>query len=101
MKQEDKDTLNSNQYIEMQLALSRGGKGEAVHTKVKRQVQDEEGNVGNANNNPLLDSQKYKVEYVNRYVEELTNNIIVENLIAQVNEEGQLQMMSGISIYAV
>ncbi len=65
-----------------------------MYAKVKRRVRDEEGNpVGRADNNPLLDSRKYKVEYVNRHVEELTANAIAENLIAQVDEEGQRQMM--------
>jgi hypothetical protein len=86
--------VTSDQYIGMELALSRGGEGEAMHAKVKKRVRDEEGNpVGRANYNPLLDSRKYEVEYVDGHVEELTANIIAENLIAQVDEEGQRQMM--------
>jgi hypothetical protein len=56
---------------------------------VNKRVRDEEGDlVGNSNDNPLLDSRKYEVEYADGHVEELTANIIAENLIAQVNEEG-------------
>jgi hypothetical protein len=52
--------VTSDQYVGLEFALTRGGEGEAVHAKVKKRVRDEEGNpVGNANDNPLLDSRKY------------------------------------------
>ena len=41
----------------------------------------------------MLDSRRYEVEYIDGHVEELTANIIAENLIAHVDEEGQRQMM--------
>jgi hypothetical protein len=41
----------------------------------------------------LLDSRLYEVEYIDGHVEELTANVIAENLIAQVDEEGRSQMM--------
>ena len=86
--------VTSDQYVGMELTLSRGGEGEAMHAKVKKRVRDEEGNpIGNANSNPLLDSRRYEVEYIDGQVEELTANIIAENLISQVDEEGQHQMM--------
>ena len=86
--------VSSDQYVGMELALSRGGEGEVLHAKVKKRVRDDEGNpVGRANNNPLLDSRKYEVEYIDGHVEELTANIIAENLITQVDEEGQRQKM--------
>ena len=86
--------VTSDQYVGLELALSRGGDGETLLARVNKRVRDEEGNpVGNANNNPLLDSRKYEVEYADGHVEELTANIIAENLIAQVDEEGRRQMM--------
>jgi len=86
--------VEADLYIGMEFALVRGGDGEAVHAKVKKRVYDEDGNpVGRANTNPLLDSRKYEVEYVDGSIEELTANLIAENLIAQVDEEGQRQMM--------
>jgi hypothetical protein len=56
---------------------------------------DEEGlPAGQASlNPPLMDSRKYEVEYADGHVEELTANIIAENLIAQVDDEGRRQMM--------
>jgi hypothetical protein len=40
-----------------------------------------------------LDSRAYEVEYSDGYTESLTANLIAENLIAQVDEEGRRQMM--------
>lgn len=49
---------------------------------------------GKAHTNLLLDSSRlYKVEDVNGHIKELTANVIAENLIAQVDEEGQRQMI--------
>ena len=77
----------------MELTLARNDGSELVDAKVRRQLQqDKEGKpIGNAHHNPLLDSRKYEVEYADGQVEELTANIIAENLIAQVDEEGHRQ----------
>ncbi|KAI2503175.1 Reverse transcriptase (RNA-dependent DNA polymerase) [Fragilaria crotonensis] len=65
-----------------------------VHVKVIKRLRDDKGNpVGTANVNILLDSRAYEVEFINGHVEELTANIIAENLIAQVDDEGCRQMM--------
>jgi hypothetical protein len=46
----------------MELALVRGGEGEAMHATVRRRMTDKEGTpVGIASSNPLLDSRKYEV----------------------------------------
>ena len=88
--------VGSDPYVGMELALTRGGEGEAVHARVRRRLHDEEGNpVGSANTNPLLYSRAYEVEYADGFVDELTANIIAENLIAQVDDEGRRQMMLG------
>ncbi|KAI2500086.1 Reverse transcriptase (RNA-dependent DNA polymerase) [Fragilaria crotonensis] len=86
--------VGSDQYIGMELALPRGDDGEMIHGRVTKRMRDEEGRpIGTAHNNPLLDSRRYEVEYVDGNVEELTANIIAENLIAQVDDEGRRQMM--------
>jgi hypothetical protein len=62
--------------------------------KVCKRVRDKDGSpVGTAHANPLLDLRRYKVEYVDGHVEEVTANLIAENLIAQVDDEGCCQMM--------
>jgi hypothetical protein len=88
------EEVETDQYIGMELALPRGDDGAMVHAKVIKRLKDNEGNpVGTANANPLLDSRAYEVEFINGHVEELTANIIAENLIAQVDDEGHRQMM--------
>ena len=87
------DVLPDN-YIGMEMALTRGGKGEMVHANVRRRLYDKEGKpIGISHSNPLLDSRLYKVEYADGQVEALTANVIAENLISQVDEEGRQQMM--------
>jgi hypothetical protein len=49
--------------------------------------------VGRANSNPLLDSRNYLVEYVDGSNEELTANVIAENILSQIDDEGRQQMM--------
>ena len=87
--------VQADPYVGMELALSRGDEGETKkHAIVKRRLIDQDGKpIGNASANPLFDSRRYEIEYVDGYVEELTANIIAENLIAQVDEEGRRQMM--------
>ena len=86
--------VESDQYLGMELALPRGDDGTMIHARVTKRLRDDEGNpVGMASANPLLDSRAYEVEFADGNVEELTANIIAENLIAQVDKEGHRQMM--------
>jgi len=86
--------VTSDPYVGMEMAMPRGTDGERLHATVRKRVRDQEGMpVGVSHSNPLLDSRKYEVEYVDGHVEELTANLIAENLIAQVDEEGRRQMM--------
>jgi hypothetical protein len=86
--------VGSDQYIGMELALPQGHDGAMMHARVTKRMQDNEGlPIGRASRNPLLDSRQYEVEYTDGNVEALTANIIAENLIARVDEEGRRQMM--------
>ena len=61
---------------------------------VKRINLDNKGKaVGNTNNNLLIDTRAYKVEFDDSTTEVITANIISENLLAQVNEEGHCKML--------
>ena len=51
------------------------------------------------NNNPLLDTRSYKVDFSDVRTEVLTANIIAENILAQVYEEGHRQMLLDEIIY--
>ncbi len=66
-----------------------------VHARVTKRVRDKEGiPIGTASDSPLLDSRRYEeVGYSDGNMEELIANIIAENLIAQVDEEGRRQLM--------
>jgi hypothetical protein len=76
------------------LGLPRGQDDELHHAQVKQRAVDVEGRpVGRPSTNPLLDSRQYKVEFMNDETEILTANIIAENLLAQVDEEGHRQML--------
>jgi hypothetical protein len=76
-------------YLNMELGLPRGADDSLVHAHVKRRAVDVEGRpVGRASTNPLLGSRQYEVEFMDGESEILTANIIAENLLAQVDEEG-------------
>ena len=82
-------THNDDPYLNMEIGLTRGDDGALHHAIIKRRKLDTDGNaVGTSNNNPLLDLQQYKVEFLDGTIEILTANIIAENLLAQVDEEG-------------
>ena len=86
--------VTSDPYVGVEMAIRRGADGETVHAKVRKHLRNQDGElIGVAHSNPLLDSRKYEVEYVDGHVEELTANVIAENIIAQVDEEGRRQMM--------
>ena len=65
----------------------------------KRKLYDECKSVGNMNNKPLIDTRAYQVEFSDGMTEVLTAKIIVENTLAQVDEEGYHQMLLDDIIY--
>jgi hypothetical protein len=78
----------------MELGLPRGQDDELAYARVKRRAVDVEGKpVGRPSTNPLLDSRQYEVEFMDGDTEILTANIIAENFLAQVDEEGHRQML--------
>ena len=81
-------------YVAMEIGLPRGPDDSLHSATVKRRAVDDEGKpIGVANNNPLLDSRQYEVEYLDGTTETLTANVIAENLLAQVDEEGHRQLL--------
>ena len=49
--------------------------------------------MGIPNNNPLLEHRQYEIEYLDGRTEILTANIVAENLLAQVDDEGHRRLM--------
>lgn len=75
-------------YILTQVLLPRGD--EFMLGTVKKRVVDTEGKpIGKLNDNPILDSRLYEVEFPDGHILEYSANIIAENLYSQVDEQGR------------
>ena len=86
---EDLRTGNDN-YVGMEVGIRRGDECELERVIVKRRRTDIDGNqIGSYHNNPIMDTSQYEVEYLNGELDILIANIIAENLLAQVDEEGR------------
>ena len=78
----------------MEIGLTRKDDDRLMHAIVRRRKMDYEYKaVGNMNNNLLIDARAYKVDFSDITIEVLTANIISENLLAQVDEEGHRQIL--------
>jgi len=76
-------------YVNMELSLPRGQDNTMEFAHVLKRKKDNDGNpIGIANDNFILDSRVYIVEWSDGRTEELMANIIAENLFAQVDDEG-------------
>ena len=80
-------------YLNMELALPRSG-GEVEFAKVTKRLRDKDGlPIGTANDNPILDTRIYEVEFPDGHRSSLAANAIAENLYAQVDEEGNRHVL--------
>ena len=79
-------------YIGAKLQLPRG---DAMgHGKVIKRSCDNDGNVvGRANENPILDTREYCVEFDDGHQAELTANAIAQSMYAQCDPEGNTYVM--------
>jgi hypothetical protein len=75
-------------YVNMEIALPRDGEGPEF-ARVTKRLRDANGiPIGTANDNPILDTRVYEVEYLDGHKASLAANTIAENLFSQVDEEG-------------
>ena len=80
-------------YLHMELALPREG-GEVQLGRVVKRLRDKDGlPIGTANDNPILDSRMYEVEFQDGYKTALAANAIAENLFAQIDDEGNRHVL--------
>jgi hypothetical protein len=80
-------------YLNMEVGMPRGEDGEIEHAIVKRRAIDQLGEpIGVSNANPMLDTRQYDVEYLDGTIETVTANLIAENILAQVDENGHRQL---------
>jgi hypothetical protein len=75
-------------YINMELALPRDGDGPEFARVTKHLRDANRIPIGVANENPILDTHIYEVEYVDGHRASLAANAIAMNLFAQIDEEG-------------
>ena len=91
---EDVEIGHDDPYLNMELGIRLTDEEALQHARVKRRAVDEEGKpIGIPSNNPLLDHRQYEVEFLDGRTEVLTANIIAENLLAQVDNEGHRHLM--------
>ena len=77
-----------DQYLTAEVLLPHGG--EMLKAKVVGRKKDANGNpMGKRNNNPLLDSRTYEVEFPDGSTDAFTANLIAENILSQVDAEGK------------
>ena len=78
----------------MELGLLRGEDDILKNAIVKRRKLNDDGNpIGTESTNPLVDTRAYEIELIDGTNGTLTDNIIEENLLAQVDEEGHRQLL--------
>ena len=69
-----------DQYLNMELAVPRGDNPNPQYAKVTKRLRDADGiPIGTVNENPILDSRMYEVEYQDGTKASLAANYIVEN----------------------
>jgi hypothetical protein len=72
-------------YLNMELALPRDG-AEVQFGRVTKRLRDKNGiPIGTANDNPILDTRMYEVEFQDGHRASLAANAIAENLFAQIS----------------
>jgi hypothetical protein len=83
-------------YLNMEIALPRGGGDpeDTQYAKVTKRRRDAEGRpIGTANDNPLLDTREYEVEFLDGHIEPMPANLIAQHLFSQVDEEGHRHVL--------
>ena len=92
--QEPDDPPPADDYINMKMELARKGHECIERATVKRRALDVDGRpIGSRHNNPLLDSRVFEVEYEDGTIEPMLANVIAENILSQVDDEGHKQIM--------
>ena len=80
-------------YLNMEVGLPHGDDDKLQHAVLKQRKVDVDRNpVGIRHNNPLLDTRQYKVEFLDGTVEVMSANIIAENMLSQVDQDGHRQI---------
>ena len=77
-----------DEYLTADVMLPHGG--ESARAKIIGRTKDPHGNpIGLRNDNPILDTRYYDVEFPDGSTDSFTANLIAENLFSQIDDEGR------------
>ena len=80
------DTVDSLIGVELNLPTADG----VSRATVRKRIKDADGNpIGCRANNPMHDTRMYQVEHYDGTFQELQGNIICENMISEIDDEGR------------
>ena len=80
-------------YLQMERAFDRGDDS-ASFSKVTKRIMGAQGlPIGTANDNPILNTFMYEVEYLDGFTTNMASNSIAENMFAQVDQEGNRHVL--------
>ena len=83
-----------DQYLQIVLAMPQSDSLEPRLARVTKRLKDANGiPIGTADQNPLLDTRMYEVEFTDGEKASLAANYIADNLFAQVDDEGNCQVL--------
>ena len=86
---ETADDMLNDTYLNMELALPKDANKELQFAKVTKRLRDANGlPIGTANDNPMLDTRMYEVEYLDGYKQSISANELAINLFSNVDQEG-------------
>lgn len=92
-KEQEKELGVEDPYLGMEVYLPKSG-NDNMRGKVKMRVVDDVGTaVGVPNNNPLLHTRKYHVDFLDGSKDVYSANNFTENILSQVDEEEHRGMM--------
>ena len=81
-------------YVNVEIGLPHGPEGERLRGHVRKRAIDDHNNpIGVAHDNPILDTRAYVVEFIDGDQQIITANIIAENILSQVDEDGHTLML--------
>ena len=90
IRPDDPEFGTPDPYIDMELSIRPNEEETAHFARVKRRSTDDEGKpLGRPSNNPLTDHRLYDVEFLDGRIQTMSANVIAENLIAQVDDDGR------------
>ena len=80
--------ITHDTYVNMEISLPRDDEGPQF-ARVTKRLKDANGiPIGTANDNPILVTRLFEVEYLDGHKASLTANQLATNLFAQINDHG-------------